>query len=190
VIQKAAILEGMLEEANVWQMLGYENPMYAPLRAELSHELIEFAGDLYVALYMDPQAGELLSSAAAGCNNDFTALLTKAYAGNLVANSNQMGIRLNQPAASNILTGGELMFRGGMVGYGNLFAGQEPEIISNLANYLMAMASLQGIDINDAGLIAQVLYAALYVIQDDFAREVFGTISFTAASLAQQKVAY
>lgn len=190
VIQKAAILEAMLWNAYVWQNLELDGEAYAPMRAELSHELIEFAGDIYVALFMNPQAGDLLSAAADECSNDLPALLTKAYAGNLVANSNGIGIRLNQPAASNILTGGELMFRGGMTAYGNRFNGSPSEILSNLAEYLVLMAGAQGINITNSGLVALVLTGALSVIQSDFEDEIIGTISFTAAGLAQQKVAY
>ena len=189
VIQKAAILNAMLGDA--WQQLGLDGEQYAALRAELSHEVIEFAGDFFVYAYLDPASGKLLSDSAAGCNKDFPALLTKAYAGNLVAFSNREKIRLNQPEAASIITGSEFMFRGGMIAYGNLFTGTDPnEVFNNLVYYLQGMAALQGIQIDDPELVAQVLGAALYVIQDDFANEVFATVPFTAGKLAEQKVAY
>ncbi len=189
VIQKAAILNAMLGDA--WQQLGLDGEQYAALRAELSHEVIEFAGDFFVYAYLDPASGKLLSDSAAGCNKDFPALLTKAYAGNLVAFSNRNKIRLNQPEAASIITGSEFMFRAGMISYGNLFTGTNPEeVFNNLVYYLQGMAALQGIQIDDPDLVAQVLGAALFVIQDGFADEVLATVPFTAGELAEQKVAY
>ncbi len=189
VIQKAEILNAMLGDA--WQQLGLDGEQYAALRAELSHEVIEFAGDFFVASFLDPTAGKLLSDSAAGCNKDFPALLTKAYAGNLVAFSNREKIRLNQPEAASIIIGSEFMFRGGMIAYGNLFMGTDAEeVFYNLVYYLQGMAALQGIQIDDPELVAQVLGAALFVIQGDFGDEVFATIGFAAERLAEQKVAY
>jgi hypothetical protein len=188
VIQKAAILDGALEYYGVWASLGITD---AALREELSHELIEFAGDYLIALG-DPGAGQLLSDAATGCYAEFSALLIKAYAGNLVAFSNQSGMRLNQPAAAGILSGSELMFRGGMVGYGTLFApGASPdELLYSLACYLQILAGQRGVQINDWTQVAQVIQIAAGVIQDDFADAVSQTVFFTAEKLAERKVAY
>lgn len=190
VIQKSAILDQTLAYYGVWEQLGLTGDEFASLRDELSHSLIEFAGDYIVAL-MQPGVGQLLSNAAAGCTSDFPALLTKAYGGNLVAFSNRNGIRLNQPSAASILAGGEFMFRGGMMGYGQLFSNGDPEaLLYNLAVYLKMVAAEMGIFIDDPDLIVQALEGALYVIQGDFAGEIFETIQFTAEKLAAQKVTY
>jgi hypothetical protein len=186
VIQKAAVLNEMLAQNGVWDLINLGGEPYAALRAELSHEVIEFAGDIFVAMYMDPGTAQLLSSAALGRDAGFPGLLTKAYAGNLVAFSNRNGIRLNQPAASTILTGSELSFRGGMVTYGGLFQYGDP--IQNVAAYLQELAAVQGIELGDPGLVAQVLGAALFIIQDDFPSEIQATIPFVANRLALEGV--
>ena len=188
VIQKAEVLNALLGPA--WQILGIDSEEYAALRAELSHEVIEFAGDLFLALYVDPESGKLLSDAARACSPDFSRLLAKAYAGNLVSYSNRIKIKLNQPSAAGILTSSELLFRGGMLAYGGLFTGTPEEVFNNVVLYLQQLASLQGLQIEDPALVAQVIQAALFVIQDDFAPEVFQTISFAAERLAKKQIAY
>jgi hypothetical protein len=189
VIQKAAILDQLLSNYGAWEQLGLGGDAYAAVRAELSHVVIEFAGDLFVALYMDPATGQILSDAANGSHGAFPEILTRAYAGGLVAASNQMSIPLDQPAAGSVLTAGELMFRGGMVSYGTLFTSSDPaELIGNVASFLQQLATLRGIRIDDPDLVAQVLMAGLYVIQYDFAPELSKTAEFAAGRLAQQKI--
>ncbi len=191
VVQKAAVLSQMLTALGAWEKLGLAGDEYAEVRAVLSHEVIEFAGDLFVALYIDPETGQILSNAASRTPDEFPALLDRAYAGNLVAFSNQTGIRLNQPAASGILSGNELAFRGGMVAYGNLFTYTDANALTqNLAAYLQTLAAAQGIQVDDPELVAQVIGAGLFVIQDDFVPEIAKTIQFVSGRLAQQKIAY
>ena len=188
VIQKAAVLEQLLSYYGAWTQLGLEGEPYAALRAELSHEVIEFAGDLLIA-YLHPETGELLSASAADNSGELPELLTRAYAGGLVAASNQTGIRLNQPAASNVLTAGEFMFRGGMVNYGNLFTDPDPaQVFGNVALFIQQLTMLRGIPVNDLDLVAQALTVALGVISDDFAFEIYKTTEFAAGRLAQQKI--
>ena len=190
VIQKAEILNQLLADYGVWGQLGLSGDEFAPLREELSHELIEFAGDYMIAL-TNPAAGQLLSDSAARTYGGFPSLLSKAYAGNLVAYSNRNGIRLNQPAAAGILAGGELMFRGGMMQYGQLFTYDDPdELLLNMAVYLQMLAAQLGIVITDPASIVPILQVALFVIQDDFAGEMYQTVQFTAERLAMQKVVF
>jgi hypothetical protein len=188
IVQKAAVLSRLLSDAGAWHQLGLDGEAYAAIRAELSHEVIEFAGDLFVGLYLDPGTGQLLSGAAAGSGEVFPELLGRAYAGGLVAESNQMAIQLNDLEARSVLTAGELVFRGGMVSYGNLFTGSAAGVFSNVVLYIQQLAAIRGIQVDDLNLVAQVLSAALYVIQADFAPEVFKTGQFVAGRLAQQKI--
>ena len=189
VVQKAAILEQVLSNYGAWSQLGLEGETYAAVRAELSHEVIEFAGDLFVALYVDHGAGQILSEAAASGHGAFPEILTRAYAGGLVAASDQIGIPLNQRAASNILTGGELIFRGGMVSYGELFTSADPgEVFANVVLYVQKLAVLRGIQVEDPNLVAQVLMAGLSVIQYDFVPEISMAAEFAAGQLARQKI--
>ena len=74
--------------------------------------------------------------------------------------------------------------------YGGLFTGTPEEVFNNVVLYLQQLASLQGLQIEDPALVAQVIQAALFVIQDDFAPEVFQTISFAAERLAKKQIAY
>lgn len=188
VVQKAAILEQLLSDFGAWSQLGLDGESSAAVRAELSHEVIEFAGDLLIA-YAYPETGQVLSDAAAGSSGVFPELLARAYAGGLVAASDQMGIALNQPTASSILTAGELVFRGGMVSYGNLFTGSsQAEVFANFVLYVKQLAALRGITINDPNLVAQVLMASLSVIQSDFPFEIYKTTELVAGQLAQQKI--
>jgi hypothetical protein len=190
VIQKAVVLNDLLAGYGVWVQLGISEPEYAGLREELSHELIEFAGDFLVAL-TQPGIGQLLSDSAAGRYGDFPALINKAYAGNLVAFSNKNGIRLNQPTAAGILSGGELAFQGIMIYYGQLFASTDPDVIlNNMAVYLQMLAQALGIEIDDPSTIIPIIQAAIYVIQSDFGLEISRTAEFTAEMLAMQKVAF
>lgn len=189
VVQKAAVLNSLL--ANAWEQLGLAGDEYSAVRAELSHELIEFAGDLFVALYVHPGTGQSLSDAATQIYAGFPELLTRAYAGNLVAYSNQIALPLIRPAALNILAGNELTFRGGMITYGTLLANpNSADLINNLALYLQGLAGLQGIQVDKPELVVQVLGAALYVIQDDFVPEISQTIQSVAERLVQKKVTY
>jgi hypothetical protein len=188
VIQKAAILDRLLSSYGAWAQLGLDGEAYAAVRAEVSHEVIEFAGDLLIA-YAHPETGLLLSESAAGSCGAFPEILITAYAGGLVAASNQMAIPLSQPAASSVLTAGELTFRGGMVNYGTLFTGSsQAEVFGNVVVFVRQLAALRGIQINDPNLVAQVLMLGLSVIQGDFAPEIYNTTAFVAGRLAQQKI--
>jgi hypothetical protein len=140
---------------------------------------------------MDPGTGQSLSDAATHIYTGFPDLLTRAYAGNLVAYANQITVPLNRPAALNILAGNEMAFRGGMIAYGASLANPNPaDLMNNLAQYLQGLAAQQGIQVNDPALVVQVLGAALYVIQDDFVPEISQTIQSVAERLAQQKITY
>ena len=109
----------------------------------------------------------------------------------LVAFSNRISLRLNQPAAAQILAGSEFMFRSGMVAYGNLFTGSDPAaVFQNLVLYLQVLAAQQGIQIEDPGLVALVLAAGVTVIQNDYAGEILAAIPFAAYQLARQGVAF
>ncbi|HSW40289.1 MAG TPA: zinc dependent phospholipase C family protein [Acidobacteriota bacterium] len=190
VIQKAAILNEMLAYYGVWASLGLDGDAFAFLREGLAHELIEFAGDYLIAL-MAPDTGQLLSDAAVCSSGDLASLLVRAYAGETVAFSNRSGIRLNQPSAAGILAAGESMFREFMAAYGYLFTNDNPvELLADLAVFLQMMAAQRGIIVTDLDQLTQILYAAVYVIQDDFAFEIYKTIPFTAEELAARKVAY
>jgi hypothetical protein len=186
VIQKAAILEQLLAQAGVWEQLDLDGDAYAELRAMLCHLAIEYAGDIYIAS-MDPQTGQILSGAAAGANGAFPEILTRAYAGGLVAASNRMAIPFNQPAAVTILTEGELGFRELMVLYGYLCTGSEPEVIGKVSSFVALMANVLHIEVSDAQ-VAGILMVGLSVIEPDFASEVSATAEFTAERLAQQKI--
>ncbi len=181
VVQKAAILNEALAGYGVWDLVNLGGEQYAALRAELSHQLIEFAGDILVAM-RDPSTGQLLSSAARWRDPGLPALLTRAYAGNLVAYSNRIGIRLNQPAASSVVTVNESLFQGGMISYGGLF--QDGDIVQNVAVYLTQLAGMQGIELGDPTLVKQVLEIALSIIGPDFKSEIDATIPFVIDRLA------
>jgi hypothetical protein len=190
VNQKGAILEQLLSDYGAWTQLKLDGEEYAAVRAELSHEVIEFAGDLFIALYVDPRAGQVLSQAAASGHGAFPEILTIAYAGGLVAASNHLAIPLDRPAASNILTAGELIFRGGMISYGSLFTSADPrEVFADLVLYVQKLAALRGIQVEDSNLVALVLMAGLSVIQQDFVPEISMTAEFAARRLAEQKIA-
>jgi hypothetical protein len=186
VIQKAAILEQWLAQAGVWDQLDLDGDEYAELRAMLCHLAIEYAGDVYIAS-MDPQTGQMLSAAAAGSNGTLSEVITKAYAGGLVAASNRMAIPLNQPAASTILTEGEFGFRELMVYYGYLCTGSESEVTGKLSSFVAQLANVIGVKVSDAQ-VAGILMVAILVIEPDFASEISTTKEFVAGQLAQQKI--
>ncbi len=191
VVQKGEELNNVLAFFGVWQQFGIEGPQFAALRGELSHNLIEFAGDYLIALYTGSQTGQLLSNAAAGRSGEFPTLLTKSFGGNLVAFSNHIGIRLNQPAASSVLTGAEAMFQGSMAAYGGLFANDDPvDLLNDLAVFLKQMALALGIQIGDPAPLILVLAISIDLIQPDFSLEVSKTISFAARRLKMEKVAF
>jgi hypothetical protein len=186
VIQKAAVLEGMLAQAGIWQQLDLDGDEYAELRDMLCHLAIEYAGDIYIAS-MDPQTGQILSSAAAGNNGTLSEVIAKAYAGGLVAASNRMAIPLNQPAASTILAEGEFGFRGVMMYYGYLCTGPESQVIVNISQFVAQLANTIGIQVSDAQ-VGGILMAGLFVIAPDFASEISATREFVEGKLAHEKV--
>jgi hypothetical protein len=184
VIQKAAILEQLL--APVWDQLNLGGDENAELRAMLCHLAIEYAGDVYIAS-MDPQTGQTLSAAAAGSNGTLAEVLTKAYAGGLVAASNRMAIPLNQPAANTTLTEGEVGFREIMVLYGYLCTGSEQDVLAQVSSFVAQLANVIGVEVSDAQ-VAGILMAGMLVIQPDFASEISATKLFVEDQLAQQKI--
>ena len=186
VIQKATILEEGLAQAGVWDQLNLDGDAYAELRAMLCHLAIEYAGDIYITS-MDPQTGQILSSAAAGSNGTLSEVITKAYAGGLVAASNRMAIPLNQPAASTILAEGEFGFRGVMMYYGYLCTGPESQVIVNISQFVAQLANTIGIQVSDAQ-VGAILMAGLFVIAPDFASEISATREFVEGKLAHEKV--
>lgn len=186
VIQKATILEEGLAQAGVWDQLNLDGDAYAELRAMLCHLAIEYAGDVYIAS-VDPATGQLLTHAAVGSSGIISKVLTTAYAGGLVAASNRMAIRLNQPAAATILTEGELGFGAIMAYYGTLCTGTPDEVLGNLSSFAAQLANLIGVQVTPAQ-VAGILTAGMFVIKDDFASEISATAQYTAGQLAQQKI--
>ncbi len=186
VVQKAAILEQLLAQAGVWDQLNLAGDEYAELRAMLCHLTIEYAGDLYIAS-IQPQTGPILSAAAAGSGGTLTEVLTKAYAGGLVAASNRMAIPLNQPAASTILNEGEFGFHELMVYYGYLCTGSEAEVLDNISSFVAQLASVIGVKVSNTQ-VAGILLAGILVIQTDFVSELSATKTFVEGQLAEQKI--
>ncbi len=186
VIQKATILEQLLAQAGVWDQLNLDGDEYAELRAMLCHLAIEYAGDVYIAS-ADPATGQLLTSAAVGSRGTLSEVLTTAYAGGLVAASNRMAIRLNQPAAATILTEGEFGFGAIMAYYGTLCTGTPAEVMENLSEFAAQLANVIGVSVSPAQ-VAGILTAGMFVIKDDFASEISATAQYTAGQLAQQKI--
>ena len=189
VIQKAAQLNKELMESGVWAQLGFDADEDAPLRGSLSHGLIEFAGDYFVATQLDRTAGQLLFTAAASRCNDFPELLNKAYLVNMLPFSNDFTARFNKRSSSTILSEGELIFRKVMADYGELLADSSRKIrLYGLADYIYGISKNSDVDFEDADLVVDILNASLSVIQDDFIDEIDKTIQFAGEKLDQNGV--
>lgn len=189
VIAKAALLESNLGSYGIWVALGVDGPEYAPLRLELCHEVIEIAVDVRVWM-LDNGIGTSVLQANQTRDDNMRELLQRAFAGNLVAYSNQIDMPLNQPQAEALLFDAEANFRQTMAMYGFVFTLPTMDLlITGLADYLVILAQQgYGLSIPPAQ-IESAIGAGLLFTEDAFA-EIIETVAYIQEQLAAYKVQY
>ncbi len=182
IITKAKMLDQYL--ADTWAALGIGGAEYADLRLTICHEIIEIIVDIQI-WNAEHGIGATLVNAAATRTNNIKFLLKRAYAGNLVAYSNQIGEPLNQPMAFSLLADNETAFQQLMLMYGTFFTlPDQATIVGALGGYLSVMAVNYGVTISPeqvAGLLQMVLASGL---TGDAMNEIEATITFVKDQLA------
>ena len=158
-------------------------------RLSLCHELVEIAGDYITRMALDNQIGQKILAAIPNRSPTFPKLMARAYAGNLVAFSNQMGIPMNQKEALEFLNSSELVFKSMMTLYAGALALDDPFVKPAIAQFLVSLAGVYGITVTEAEATA-ALDAALYVISGSFIGEVLAVINYLPNAMDAHKVKY
>lgn len=188
VITKAIMLDNIIEYQGKWDDMGITDPN---LRLELCHEIVEVAVDVWIRYLLDPDIGTSVFQATQARDENMKALLQRAFAGNLVAYSHQIGIPLNQPQAAAALFGAEAYFRWIMEQYGSCFMASDIDSVkSHLSDYLAELAAIAyGLTI-DPSTVVEFIDGGMLVTWTDFYQELQGTITFVQGQLAAHKVQY
>lgn len=189
VVIKSVELEALLDSFGVWALLGIAGPEYFEMRIDLCHELVEVAGDYFVRMYMDLAIGQKILAAMPNRSSTFPKLMARAYAGNLVAFSNRMGIPMNQRGALEVLNSSEVVFQGMMTLYAGALSLPDAEVKPAIAQFLASLASVYGITV-DPATAEMALDGALFVIADTFPTEVGAVIGYLPAQMDAHKVMY
>lgn len=192
VIAKAAQLEQIYAGYGVWAGLHMDGEAYLPLRLELCHNIIEYAIDI-VVWQTNPGLAQRVVAAAAARDASIQQLIKTAYAGPLVAFSQQTESPLTHAAALTMLQTYETAFQQRVILYATLYASATSldGVLGNLDGYLAGLAStIFGLTLQP-GQAAQLLGIALQAgLVNDVGAEIGATIGYVRDQLKAHKVVY
>lgn len=200
VIAKAALLEQIFMGMGIWGSIPIDDtglvfldrPELLPFRLELCHNLIEYAIDV-VVWQTNPGLAQRVVAAAAGRDASIQRLIKTAYAGPLVAFSQQTESPLTHAAALTMLQTYETAFQQRVVMYATLYASATSlnGLLGNLDGYLASLAStIFGLTLQP-GQAAQLLGAVLMTgLVDDVGAELGATVGYVRDQLKAHKVVY
>jgi len=192
VVQRAMMLEQGFGAYGVWDQLGLAGDAYYPRRLELCHNIVEYIIDIKVWESDHGIAGRVIA-AASGRDASIQSLVKTAFAGQLVAFSQETEEPLNQPAALAMLQTYETAFQQRVVLYASLYAAASDTqgVIHNLSGYLSALANqVFGLETEPAQVevILGLAYGAGLV--PDVMLELGGTVNYVRDQLASHNIAY
>lgn len=158
---------------------------------ELCHEMVEAAGDIFIA-QVQPRIGQIIVKSALRPAKDLQNLLVRAYRDDFVLFAASVSLPLTSAQAEALIRQAEQAFRQSMVAYGTLLEQDETTMISLMAenyngmlgSYMAALGITLPPGTDMTPLIEAAINAGLSLISSDYKREVLATKNLVQARLA------
>jgi hypothetical protein len=159
--------------------------------AEIYHNVVEIAVDVLIKEHLDQQAGQKMASAALARSPEFPHLLVRAY-GEAIAGATG----LSKGESVKFIRASERELRKTIVLYGQALAQDTATAVNLLSEQMVDLAEAflgQPLPVEREAavtLVADLVYAAMWLCADDFAGEITATITFVGEQLSRRGITY